>query len=307
MAEVILTDADGNTLRSGIDVGGIITPDPYLDPVRNKLIYDDLQNFKFRDDDIMLCTFLKSGTHWMYEILSMINNRSSERIKSFKFMSMIECQTQEYIDTLQSPRVLNSHVRPSLLPKGLGQRKIKTILCLRNPKDIAVSLYHHIVGLRHYGYTGTFDAWLPLYLEGKLEDGRYTDYLLEWEKAITEGMDFPLHLMFYEDLKLDTENELNKLLKFLDIELDMTLKNSIIDACSFEKMTKEKELVSKELSEKIIRGGFNFFRKGKIGDWKNLFTVAQNKMFDEIWNKQMNNSTMFNFLYTPPSPSVKNC
>ncbi|XP_045172035.2 sulfotransferase 1E1-like [Mercenaria mercenaria] len=301
MTEVILTDADGNTLRSGIDVGGIVTPDASMDPMRNKRIFDELQTFKFRDDDIMLCTFPKCGTNWMYEILTMINNKSSERVASYKLMSMLECKAQVYINALESPRVINSHLRPSLLPKDLSQRKIKTILCLRNPKDVAASFYHHIVGLSHYGYTGTFEAWLPLYLEGYLEDGKYTDYLLEWERAITDGLDFPLHLMFYEDLKLDTKTELNKLLQFLDADLDITLKNGIIEACSFQNMAKEKEIMSKELIQRLFKEGFRFFRKGEIGDWKNLFTVAQNKLFDDRWNNEMKNSKMFKFLYTAPT------
>ena len=39
-----------------------------------------------------------------------------------------------------------------------------------------------------------------------------------------------------------------------------------------------------------------------IGDWKNWFTVAQNEMLDEIWNKKMETS-MFKFRYEPSNDS----
>ena len=41
-----------------------------------------------------------------------------------------------------------------------------------------------------------------------------------------------------------------------------------------------------------------FLSSGMIGDWKNWFTVAQNEIFDEIWDKNMCNS-MFKFRYEP--------
>lgn len=298
MTEVILTDKDGKTLRAGIDVGGIVTPDAFIEPGTNQQIFDALQHFRFRKDDIMLCTFPKSGTTWMFELLSIILNKSAKRIPSLKSVTMIECQTQENIDKITSPRVINSHLRPSLFPKDLGRNKTKTILCVRNPKDVATSIYHHMVGLSHYGYTGTFTAWLPLYLEGRLEDGKYTDYLLDWERLIEKGLKFPLHLMYYENLNLDTEKEVDMLLEFLELDMSQELKKEIINACSFKTMAKEKQIVSKEVGEKVCRNNFSVFRKGTIGDWKNQFTVAQNEMFESIWKKEMKDSKLFDYIYS---------
>ncbi|KAK3773071.1 hypothetical protein RRG08_016175 [Elysia crispata] len=44
----------------------------------------------------------------------------------------------------------------------------KIIVTTRNPKDVAVSLYHHHIFLSEmYNYSGDFQDWIPLFLEGK--------------------------------------------------------------------------------------------------------------------------------------------
>ena len=58
------------------------------------------------------------------------------------------------------------------------------------------------------------------------------------------------------------QEELDKLLKFLDIELDEQLKCDIIDMCGFEKMQEEKE--KDEMIGPFMRKDYKFFRKGNI-------------------------------------------
>lgn len=56
------------------------------------------------------------------------------------------------------------------------------------------------------------------------------------------------------------KEELDKLLKFLDIDLDEKLKCDIIEMCSFEKMQKDKG--SDKMSEAFLKRDFKFYRKG---------------------------------------------
>lgn len=63
--------------------------------------------------------------------------------------------------------------------------------------------------------------------------------------------------MFFQDSK----TEVNKLLKFLDIELEEKLKEDIMEMCNFQKMAEEKE--RDELLNTYWNKDFQFFRKGK--------------------------------------------
>lgn len=49
----------------------------------------------------------------------------------------------------------------------MSERKCKTVLCLRNPKDVAVSFFNHFRGLKSYAYDGKWENWLRPYLDGQ--------------------------------------------------------------------------------------------------------------------------------------------
>ena len=50
--------------------------------------------------------------------------------------------------------------------KGLRAKQVKTVLCVRNPKDAAVSLFNHLRGERTYKYEGrNFQDFVPFYLD----------------------------------------------------------------------------------------------------------------------------------------------
>ena len=61
-----------------------------------------------------------------------------------KETAMLELISLEQIDALESPRILNTHHPPHLLPKDIKEnKKAKIVYIYRNPKDVAVSAYHH--------------------------------------------------------------------------------------------------------------------------------------------------------------------
>jgi hypothetical protein len=46
-------------------------------------------------------------------------------------------------------------------------RKCKLVFAIRNPKDVAVSHYHHVRGLIPlYNYHGSWDNFLDLFIKG---------------------------------------------------------------------------------------------------------------------------------------------
>ena len=52
----------------------------------------------------------------------------------------------------------------------ISEKKTKIVLALRNPKDVAVSFYHHHKGMESHKYDGKFADYFQLFIEGKCKN-----------------------------------------------------------------------------------------------------------------------------------------
>ncbi|XP_053407519.1 sulfotransferase 1B1-like [Mercenaria mercenaria] len=291
MPLVTFKDAGGDTIRF-MEVDG--TRYPYISQIDQETAIRAAAGTKARDDDVLLITYLKSGTHWMWEVLSMLKNGKAETIPKVKQTSMIEAISEENCASIPSPRVLNAHFRFDQIPKDMKEKRTKVVLCHRNPKDVAVSLYHHHFKINAvYDYNGTWDNWFRLFCKGNVDYGSWFDYVLDWEKAIHENPEYPIHLMFFEDMKENSFREVKKLAKFLELHCTDELCHAIAEKCKFENMKKDKVGLDNEYWLGIWRDKKNgYYRKGTVGDWKNAFSVAQNELFDRLYETKMANSKL---------------
>jgi len=64
--------------------------------------------------------------------------------KKPKEAAMLEFMTSQQIGALKSPRVLNTHYPPHLLPREIKKKKkTKIVYIYRNQKDVAISANYH--------------------------------------------------------------------------------------------------------------------------------------------------------------------
>ncbi|XP_049943332.1 luciferin sulfotransferase-like [Schistocerca serialis cubense] len=156
LAEKYLAAAD-NVYEDGCVVterGGITLPRDYvLDGQR-------ILDFPVRHDDVWVVTFPKSGTTWTQEmvwlLMSDLDFKSakekciSDRFPYLEHTALLPKGCRDgavnTIDKAQHqppPRLIKSHLPPVLLPKQLWTVKPKIVYVCRNPKDTAISYYHH--------------------------------------------------------------------------------------------------------------------------------------------------------------------
>ncbi len=116
-------------------------------------------------------------------------------------------------------------------------------------------------------------------MKGQVQRGNWFDHVLSWWKYQDAN-----NILFlkYEDLKKNFDFEIKKIAQFLNFPLTEDLLNTIKGKTAFNNMKKE------EFSNLQKIGGMeNFFRKGQVGSWQNVFTVLQNKQFDRLYTERM--------------------
>ena len=86
-----------------------------------------------------------------------------------------------------------------------------------------------------------------------------------------------VHIMFYEDVVKNPEQQTKELALFLGKVLSDQRVALISEKSRFSQMKKNDATNEKLFT---IAKGFEFIRNGKVGDWKNYFTVAQNEWMD---------------------------
>ncbi|XP_071163738.1 sulfotransferase 1B1-like [Mytilus edulis] len=283
MPQKDLLDSEGKCIKV-LDVDGFYLPD-FKFPSQEDDIRSMKDHYLARDDDILLCNYPKSGTHWVWEIIQMLSTQKAKFIEHTKMKGMIESMSKKSFDSLPSPRILNTHLEFPMLPTDCRRRKCKIVYTMRNPKDVAVSYYHHHHGLLMYNYDGSWDGFLERFLEGNIDYMSWFDNVRNWHKAIQEHKDYPIHVIHYEDMQQNGIEEIRKLAKFLEKPYNEKLLKDIQDKCQFESMQKDKFYDKSHWKENT--NGIGIYREGKVGGWKRVFTVAQNEKFDKLFQEKI--------------------
>ncbi|XP_068135569.1 amine sulfotransferase-like [Hyperolius riggenbachi] len=253
---------------------------------------DSLQEFHLRDDDIFMITYPKSGTIWTQQILSLIcsdgHRDGTESIETSVRVPWLEFPTlynELGHSSRPSPRLFASHLSYQFVPQGLKNKKAKVIYIMRNPKDIMKSLYHFEAMAVYAEKSPDFDHFYEKFLDGDVFAGRWFDHILGW---YTHKNDYNILFIKYEDMIKDLRSVVKQICAFLKMELNDEAIDTVVKRASFKEMKKD-PLANKE---NVPEDFFNlkkgsFMRKGTVGDWKNIMTVAQSEHFDKLFHEEV--------------------
>ncbi|KAK2840847.1 hypothetical protein Q7C36_012426 [Tachysurus vachellii] len=263
--------------------------------------WENVQNFQARPDDILISTYPKAGTTWVSYILDLLyfGNTAPERqtsIPIFMRVPFIEAVLPtiptgvQLADNLPTtPRLIKTHLPVQLVPKSFWEQNCKVVYVARNAKDNLVSYFHFDRMNQIQPYPGDWNNYIQKFMDGKTAFGPWYDHVCGyWEKKQTYSN---LHYMFFEDMVENTDREVERLCTFLGLSKPTEERENITQNVHFDAM-KQNQMTNYSTLPVMNFSISPFMRKGKVGDWKNHFTVAQNEQFDEHYKEKMKNTTL---------------
>ncbi|XP_050750706.1 sulfotransferase 6B1-like [Gymnogyps californianus] len=243
-----------------------------------------LKSFETRSEDVILAGYPKTGTNWLGQMVRELEStdakyteeemkeriNAEKKLETFSRLEFGDPGIYERMKKLPCRRIILTHLPPHLLPPSILQSKAKILVLVRNPKDTAVSYYHFYNNMPVLPSFTSWDAYFAAFMNGKLAWGSYIDHLVEWNKYIDHDR---IMMISYEELKENQVLAMKRIAAFFGFSLCEEDFPRIAKKTSFQAM-KEK---SKETHGKF---GDILFRKGVVGNWRDLFSKAQNEEMD---------------------------
>ncbi|XP_045704930.1 sulfotransferase 1A1 [Phyllostomus hastatus] len=254
-----------------------------------------LQSFRARPDDLLISTYPKSGTTWVSEILDMIYQGGDlekcrrapilMRVPFLEFNFPGLPTGMEVLRDTPNPRLLKTHLPMVLIPQSLLDQKVKVIYVARNAKDVVVSYYHFYRMAKVHPDPGTWDSFLEKFMAGEVSYGSWYQHVQEWWEL---SRTHPVLYLFYEDMLENPKREIQKILEFVGRSLSEETVDHIVKHTSFKEMRKNPMANYSTVPTYLMDHNISaFMRKGIMGDWKSMFTVAQNERFDVDYAEKM--------------------
>lgn len=272
---------------------------------------DAVEIFEYRDGDVILSSFPKSGTHWVNEVIQLIlhdgdptklhhrHRRLGLELTDVGDLSDVNKMKPSVVLVQDdpSPRVLKTHLLPSYLSKETWTRRIPIVYMMRNPRDVFVSFHNFLSKLKTFNgkpmlKENNFDKFLEDFIAGEVGFGSWCDHATEFEKAAAKGEN--ILFVTYEDMKKDMATVVKSIANHLGHEINDEILAKIVENTTVDAMRRNYQEAAKAQDE--LNADLSIYVKTGVGDtkkkeipedkWKTLNEVFKEKVKDTVYAKR---------------------
>jgi hypothetical protein len=240
-------------------------------------------------DDVFLVSYPRSGNTWtrfllgnlLYPDAPVTFSNIESRIPEIYFNG------DRVLRALPRPRMLKSH-------ESFQPHYPNVIYVVRDPRDVAISYYHHNVKARNIPDDYPMTSFVPRFIAGEFDQkfGSWRDNVLSWVTLRGENPNFMM--LRYEEMKGDAAGALLNVVAFLEhcsfrkIDSSPEALQRAIELSSPERMRElEKEEAANWVLTKSTRSDKPFVRSAKAGGWKSQLAPESVDAIESAWGDLM--------------------
>jgi len=256
-------------------------------------------DFVFRDDDVIVATYAKTGTTWTQQIVMQLIHNGSEGVSVGESspwwdMRIVPPEVRETVRAQTHRRVLKTHLPLDALVLSPGARYLYVA---RDGRDIVWSLHNHHSNHSELAFellNDTPGRVGPPMPRADPDIRRYFNHWLEndgdpywsfWESVATwwAARHLPnVRLVHFARLKADLEGEMRDIARFLGVEVGEDRWPACVEHCTFDYM--------KSHAERVVPGGgvfweggaTTFINKGTNGRWRDVLAPEESLAYERM-------------------------
>lgn len=267
-------------------MSNLVIKNQYLDSNNWELV-------KPRKTDIVIASCYKSGTTLTQVIVNLLVNGHDnfERLSQLSpwIDDAVSSHDTAFLESLPERRFFKTHLPFDALPH---YRDWKYIYLGRDGRDVGLSLYTHLQHLKafyletssnppkdHTYGSDSFSEFWDKWLETGEPRWSFWEHINNWWQA----KHFPnVLLVHYADLINDKPREVKKIADFLNIKLDLSLLNLVLERSDIKYMKQNwTKLQSPGVPPNIL------VNKGTNGRWQNVLTPEHLSYYETFISKTL--------------------
>jgi len=262
-------------------------------------------DFTFRDDDIVIGTYAKSGTTWTQQIVGQLLFNGAENVNVADLSPWLDLRVPPkavklpIVEAQTHRRFIKTHLPVDAL---VFSPQAKYIYIGRDGRDVIWSMYnHHSKGNEAYyaalndtpGRVGPpidpppssvvqyYHEWL---------DGDGYPFWSFWEniRSWWEIRHLPnVMLLHFADLKADMPGQIRRIAEFLDIQIDEARWPLIVEHCGFDHMKRNAALAAPLGGAFWDGGASTFIHKGTNGRWRDALSEEEARKYENLAREKL--------------------
>lgn len=237
--------------------------------------------------DVFVCTYSKSGTYWMLQLVTQIASRGAAEFEhihdvvpwpEIHLPGIVNLRTPTWEASQTGMRAIKTHAEAPFVPYG---PEAKYVVVLRDPKDVLISAYYFSDSIMPGMTSIGLEAWTEAFMRGEVPYGSWPEQVAGfWPWRERDNV----MLTTYGEMKSGLEAVVRRVAALMGVELSPSELAAVVERGSFAHMKREEHKFRPPVPSPE-RDRVELLRKGQTGDAKLLLTDEQRARVDEAMKR----------------------